>query len=43
MKDIAKKVAKASYGLIDDFKDQYGFELFGMDFIVDSQFTPWLL
>jgi glutathione synthase/RimK-type ligase-like ATP-grasp enzyme len=43
MKNIAKKVSSAVYPLIDLDKRSTGFELFGMDFIVDSNFTPWLL
>jgi D-alanine-D-alanine ligase-like ATP-grasp enzyme len=42
MKEIAKKVAFASYHLIDKTK-KVTFELFGLDFIVDSNFNPWLL
>lgn len=43
MKDIAKVLAQASYSLIEQPDKQFGFELFGLDFIVDNEFKPWLL
>lgn len=43
MRNIATKVSSAVYPIIDLHKKSAGFELFGMDFIVDSNFTPWLL
>ena len=36
MKDIAKDLAASSYCLIKKEQKQHGFELFGLDFIVDT-------
>jgi hypothetical protein len=44
MKDTAKDVARASYCLIDRERSKsHGFELFGLDYIVGTDFRPWLL
>lgn len=43
MKDIAKEVVQANYFKIDPCRKEYSFELFGMDFLVDTMFRPWLL
>ena len=43
MKDSAKELAQSSYCLIDRRTNNHGFELFGLDFIVDANFKPWLL
>ncbi len=42
MKRIAKIIATASHPIIN-YEKNTGFQLFGMDFIVDSSFKPWLL
>lgn len=43
MKGIAKKVVEATYHKLDKSRKVNGFELFGLDFLVDKAFTPWLL
>jgi hypothetical protein len=43
MKGIAKKVVEATYHKLDKSRKVNGFELFGLDFLVDKTFTPWLL
>lgn len=43
MKATATEVARATYCSLDPHNKYYGFELFGMDFIIDSNFRPWLL
>lgn len=43
MKDTAKELALSSYCMIDRQTNKHGFELFGLDFIVDTDFKPWLL
>lgn len=35
MKQIAVKVVKSAYNKIDSDKRDFGFELFGMDFLID--------
>ena len=43
MKQIALKVVRATYNKIDSDKRDFGFELFGMDFLVTEDFNPLLL
>ena len=43
MKDIASEAVKSSFLFLDQEKRQHNFELFGLDFMVDSQFKPWLI
>jgi hypothetical protein len=43
MKKIAKIAVNATYHKLDPKRKQYGFELFGLDFIVESNFRPWLI
>ena len=43
MKQIAKETVMSAYPKIDPRQKNYGFELFGMDFIEDSCFNPWLI
>ena len=43
MKKIATTAVKATYHKIDPKPKTYSLELFGLDFIVDSDFKPWLI
>lgn len=43
MKQVAEVVVKSTYFKMDKAKKVNGFELFGLDFLVDKEFTPWLL
>lgn len=43
MKKIAKTAVNATYNKLDPHKKCNGFELFGLDFIVDAAFKPWLI
>lgn len=43
MKGIGKKAVNAIYPKIDTSKTDFTFELFGLDFLIDSNFNPWLL
>lgn len=43
MRLIALESVKATYCRIDPAKKNFSFELFGLDFIVDNQFKPYLI
>ena len=43
MQEIAKEAVKATYCRIDSARKNCSFELFGLDFIIDSQFKPYLI
>lgn len=43
MKLVALESVKATYCRLDPTKKNFSFELFGLDFIVDNQFTPFLI
>jgi D-alanine-D-alanine ligase-like ATP-grasp enzyme len=43
MKELAKQAVNAIYCRIDKEKKEYCFELFGLDFIIDSYFKPSLI
>lgn len=43
MKDIAKIAVSATYPKINISGLEFGFEVFGLDFIIDSKFKPWLI
>ena len=43
MKRIAQVAVRAAYNKLDPEAKDYGFELFGLDFIVDAGFRPWLI
>ena len=43
MKKIAKIVIKSIYSKVNPPKCKYSFELFGLDFIIDHEFRPWLI
>lgn len=43
MKELAKDAVRAIYCRIEKEKKEYCFELFGLDFIIDSTFKPSLI
>lgn len=43
MKELAREAVRAIYCRIDKEKKKYCFELFGLDFIIDSAFKPSLI
>lgn len=43
MRLIALESVRATYCRIDPANKSFGFELFGLDFIVDNQFKPYLI
>ncbi len=43
MKDICLEVVKATYHKVDPKRKRFGCEIFGLDYIVDSQFKPVLI
>lgn len=43
MKSIAQIAVRSTYAKLEKNKKVNGFELFGLDFLVDKHFSPWLL
>lgn len=43
MKKVATDIMRAAYLIIDPNKREHNFEIFGLDFMIDSQFNPWLI
>lgn len=43
MKDIATDVVRANYLNLDQARKMNNFEIFGLDFMIDSKFRPWLI
>ena len=43
MKEIASDVIRANYLNIDKDRRMNNFEIFGMDFMIDKEFRPWLI
>ena len=43
MKKIATDVLKASLKGMDPMAKQNNFEVFGLDFMIDNKFKPWLI
>lgn len=43
MKEIAAHIIKANYLTIDHKRNRHNFEVFGLDFMVDRDFKPWLI
>lgn len=43
MKAIALETVKATYRELDPKRREFNFELFGMDFMIDSHYQPWLI
>ena len=43
MKKIAADAVRASSLVIDPEKNLHNFEVFGMDFMIDQDFKPWLI
>ena len=43
MKSIALDAVKATYSFLDSNQKAHNFELFGMDFMIDTELQPWLI
>lgn len=43
LKEIASYIIKANYKTIDHRRHQNNFEIFGLDFMIDRDFKPWLI
>lgn len=43
MKEIASYIVRANYTVIDHRRHQNNFEIFGLDFMIDRDFKPWLI
>lgn len=43
MKEIATDVIRANYMNIDRERRLNNFEIFGLDFMIDRQYRPWLI
>ena len=43
MKDISRHALRSTYRNLDEKKRQNGFELYGLDFMIDDEFKVWLI
>ncbi len=43
MKKAARLCLEASYSRLDSVRRDFGFELLGLDFLIDEEFKPWLI
>ena len=43
MRDIASDAIRSSYFLLDSDRRANNFEIFGLDFMIDEEFNPWLI
>lgn len=43
MKQLAADCLKATYKLLDPKKREFCFEIFGLDFLIDSKMKTWLI
>lgn len=43
LKNMATDVIRASAKKLDPHNREHNFEIFGLDFMIDSAFQPWLI
>lgn len=43
MREIATQAVRATYGKLDPQHHEFNFEIFGLDFMLDENFKPWLI
>ncbi len=43
MKEIVKDIIKSNYLTLDNNRMRNNFEIFGLDFMIDKEFKPWLI
>lgn len=43
MKEITTDLIHASFSFLDPERKNYNFELYGMDFMINSKFEPFLI
>lgn len=43
LKELACYIVKANYQIIDHRRHRNNFEIFGLDFMIDRDFKPWLI
>ena len=43
MRVLALDAVRATYSRLDPARREFNFELFGLDFIIDSQLKPYLI
>ena len=43
MKKVATDAIRAAYLIVDPSRREHNFEIFGLDFMIDNNFNPWLI